>query len=167
MILSSSILIRSVQISEMLYAMYMPLTVFYLLPQALALLYKELSCFWNQGKKLKIVRSWSCYLRIQKWYESPVHREDLGDVAEGRNFFDVAKVEVWVGAGQLAQVFHQRVVVRQIVVNSEMEKKISFNNKEYFKQLFKFFVHLLFNWPFYCLTCSLWTGVTLTDMLVI
>jgi hypothetical protein len=95
---------------------------------------------------LKLVWSWSCYLRIQKWYESPVHGEDLGDVAEGRNFFDVAEVEVWVGASQLTQVFHQRVVVRQIVVNSE--NKISFINKEYFEQFlsfsFPFFLFVLF-----------------------
>ena len=66
----------------------------------------------------------SVYLWIQKWDESPVHGEDLGDIAEGRNFFDITEVEVRVRAGQLAQVFHQRVVVRQIVVNSEIEGRI-------------------------------------------
>jgi len=73
--------------------------------------------------RTQVVLSWnrvSIYLWIQKWHKSPVHGEDLGDVAEGRNLFDVAEVEVRVRAGQLAEVFHQRVVVRQVIVNSEI-----------------------------------------------
>jgi hypothetical protein len=68
---------------------------------------------------LKLIVAEVAHLRVQDGQESPDHGEDPGHVPAVGDVPDVAQVDVGVLAGQVAQVFHQRVLGLQVVVQPE------------------------------------------------